>query len=138
MSASHTPRLAFERDRPYSLAGLNPAQAEEYDHVRRLINRLSYAVNEAARRYLDGHIASDQAAAWLETHGLTPAEHARRRVRSIDDYRSYVINYNLGHDVVRAHVEVNGGTADGRIGDGRCSRSSCSSLGCRARSTAID
>jgi hypothetical protein len=30
----------------------------------------------------------------------------------IDQYRSYVINYNLGRDMVRRWVESRGGTAD--------------------------
>jgi hypothetical protein len=41
-----------------------------------------------------------------------PADRARQRVRFFDQYRSYVINYNLGQDLVRAHVESRGGTAD--------------------------
>ena len=30
---------------------------------------------------------------------------AEQRVRFIDQYRSYVINYNLGKDLVRAYIE---------------------------------
>jgi hypothetical protein len=33
-------------------------------------------------------------------------------VRFFDAYRSYVINYNLGKDLVRRYVESRGGTAD--------------------------
>jgi hypothetical protein len=33
-------------------------------------------------------------------------------VRFFDRYRSYVINYNLGKDMVRAFIEARGGTAD--------------------------
>ena len=33
-------------------------------------------------------------------------------MRFIDQYRSYVINYNLGKDMVKAHVEKLGGTPD--------------------------
>ena len=33
-------------------------------------------------------------------------------MRFFDQYRSYVINYNLGQDLVRAYVESRGGTAD--------------------------
>ena len=40
------------------------------------------------------------------------AERAEQRVRFFDQYRSYVINYNLGKDLVRAYVERQGGTAD--------------------------
>ena len=33
-------------------------------------------------------------------------------MRFFDQYRSYVINYNLGKDLVRGWVESQGGTAD--------------------------
>ena len=33
-------------------------------------------------------------------------------MRFFDQYRSYVINYNLGKDLVRAYIERRGGTAD--------------------------
>ncbi|HSE63446.1 MAG TPA: hypothetical protein VLG15_07510, partial [Thermoanaerobaculia bacterium] len=41
-----------------------------------------------------------------------PADRAAQRVRFFDQYRSYVINYNLGKDLVRQYVESNGGTPD--------------------------
>jgi hypothetical protein len=97
-------RVRFERERLYPLAGLDPATAETYDRVRRLIDKLSYAGNEAARRYLEGTIDAAQAAAWLQQYALTPADRARQRVRFFDQYRSYVLNYNLGQDMVRAYV----------------------------------
>jgi hypothetical protein len=31
-------------------------------------------------------------------------------VRFIDQYRSYVINYNLGKDMVKRYIEAQGGT----------------------------
>jgi hypothetical protein len=34
---------------------------------------------------------------------------ARQRIRFFDTYRSYVINYNLGQDLVRAYVEREAG-----------------------------
>jgi hypothetical protein len=105
-------RLRFERDRLYPLAGLDPAGAERYDRVRRLAARLSYAGNEAARRYLEGAMSADEAAAWLQQYALMPAQRARQRVKFFDQYRSYVINYNLGQDMARAYVESRGGTPD--------------------------
>jgi hypothetical protein len=105
-------RLAFERDVLYPLAGLDPAKAADYDRARRVVARLSYAGNEAARRYLDGEIGAEQAVEWLRRYGLYPEERARQRIRFFDQYRSYVINYNLGEDLVRAYVEARGGTED--------------------------
>ena len=76
---------------------------------------LSYAGNEAARRYLDGEIDAAAAAQWLERYALYTPPRARQRVAFIDQYRSYVINYNLGKDMVARHIEANsGGTLDGR------------------------
>ena len=105
-------RLAFERDVLYPLAGLDPAGAERYSQVQALVDRLSYAGNEAARMYLNGAIDADSAAAWLRNYALMEPARAQQRVRFIDQYRSYVINYNYGKDLVRDYVETNGGTAD--------------------------
>jgi hypothetical protein len=44
------------------------------------------------------------------TDALSSIERARQRVRFFDTYRSYVINYNLGKDLVREWVERQGGT----------------------------
>jgi hypothetical protein len=45
-------------------------------------------------------------------YALMSPERAAQRVRFIDQYRSYVINYNLGQDLVRHYIEKHGGTAD--------------------------
>ena len=47
-------RLAFERDVLFPLAGLDGSQAAAYAKIRALVDRLSYAGNEAARKYLNG------------------------------------------------------------------------------------
>jgi len=89
----------------FPAAGLDPASARGYYEVQALVDKLAYAGNEAARRYLNGEIDATQAAAWLEKYALTPHDRAAQRVRFFDQYRSYVINYNLGKDMVRAFVE---------------------------------
>lgn len=105
-------RLAYERDVLFPLAGLDPARAGEYARVQSLVDRLGYAGNEAARAYLDGRISADSAAAWLTTYALMEPARARQRVRFFDTYRSYVINYNYGRDLVAEYVASRGGTAD--------------------------
>ena len=105
-------RVRFERERLYPLAGLDPARAEEYARVRRLVEKLTYAGNEAARRYLEGRVDAAGAAAWLEEFALMPRARAEQRVRFFDKYRSYVINYNLGQDMVRAYVESKAASAE--------------------------
>lgn len=98
-------RAAFERETLYPLAGLDPSRADAFARVQREVNALDTAVNEAARRYLEGRLDAAGAAAWLETYGLMSAERAQKRVKFIEQYRSYVLNYNLGQDLVRAYVE---------------------------------
>jgi hypothetical protein len=41
-----------------------------------------------------------------------PHDRAAQRVRFFDQYRSYVINYNYGKDLVRTFIESRGGTPD--------------------------
>ncbi|HUO85684.1 MAG TPA: hypothetical protein VM534_11275, partial [Thermoanaerobaculia bacterium] len=103
-------RLAFERDVLFPLAGLDPSAAARYARIRGLSEKLAYAGNEAARRYLDGAIGAEEAAEWLERYALMSPERARQRVRFFDTYRSYVINYNLGRDLVARWIEAQGGS----------------------------
>jgi hypothetical protein len=102
----------FERDVLYPLAGLDPSTATTYAAVQEEIEQLSYAGNEAARRYLNGEIDRAAAAIWLQTWALMPKERAEQRIKFFDQYRSYVINYNLGRDLVRAYLDRQGGSAD--------------------------
>ncbi len=99
-------RVDFERETLFPLAGLDPARAEQYYRVQGLVERLSYAGNEAARGYLDGDITAGEAIDWLTTYALMSSPMAERRLRFIDQYRSYVINYNLGLEMVRHYVEM--------------------------------
>jgi hypothetical protein len=104
-------RIKFERATLFPLAGLDPSRAGEYYQTQGLVDELSYAGNEAARRYLDGKIDAAAATAWLERYALMPHDRAAQRIRFFDQYRSYVINYNYGKDLVRKFIESRGGTA---------------------------
>ena len=103
-------RVAYEQSTLFPLAGLDGARAGEYYEVMALVDQLSYAGNEAARRYLDGKADAAATTAWLERYALMPLDRAAQRVRFFDQYRSYVINYNHGKDLVRTFIEKRGGT----------------------------
>ncbi|HXT71162.1 MAG TPA: hypothetical protein VN700_15470 [Vicinamibacterales bacterium] len=105
-------RTAFEREKLYPLAGIDPSTAQTYNAVQMQIAKLSYAGNEAARRYLNGEISREAAAAWLQKWAMSPKDRAEQRTRFFDEYRSYVINYNFGQDIVRSYVDRSGGTED--------------------------
>jgi hypothetical protein len=104
-------RITFEKNALFPAAGLDPSRAAEYYEVQTLVEKLAYAGNEAARRYINGQIDRDGAAAWLERYALMTRERAAQRVRFFDQYRSYVINYNLGKDLVRQYIESRPGVA---------------------------
>ena len=105
-------RTAFERDVLYPIAGLDPKTAATFAAVQHQVDALSYAGNEAARRYLNGEIDRAAAAAWLQQWGMMPRDRAEQRTKFFDQYRSYVINYNYGRDLARAYIEKRGGTID--------------------------
>jgi hypothetical protein len=108
-------RVAYEREHLFPIAGLDPSQAEKYYRVQALTAKTGYAGNEAARRYLNGEIDAKQAAEWLTKYALMAPARAQQRVKFIDQYRSYVINYNLGRDLVGDYVERrSGGNAQRR------------------------
>ena len=98
-------RVEMEARTLFPIAGLDPSRAHHYYRVYELVSRTGYAGNEAARRYLDGAIGADEAAEWLTNYALMAPARARQRVKFIEQYRSYVINYNLGKDLVRDYVE---------------------------------
>jgi hypothetical protein len=103
-------RLAFERDVLFPLAGLDSVEAEPWARVQEELKVLAFADNEAARGYLDGHLDRGAAEAFLVRYSLRTEAQAAQRLRFIDTYRSYVINYNLGEQLVRTWVERQGGT----------------------------
>ncbi|HEU5040051.1 MAG TPA: hypothetical protein VFT84_04470, partial [Gemmatimonadales bacterium] len=108
-------RVAFERDSLSPLAGLDTALAAPNAEVRQIVMALNYARNEVARRYLDGELAAPAARAAMQRYWLGTAEEAAKTLRFIDTYRSYVINYNLGRDLVAGWVGRTGGSSvDGR------------------------
>jgi hypothetical protein len=102
-------RVTFERDVLFPAAGLDATRAAEYYEVHELVEKLSYAGNEAARRYLDKQITREAAAEWLTKYALMSPDRALQRTRFMDEYRSYVINYNLGQDLVKEYLEARAG-----------------------------
>ncbi len=103
-------RVKFAKDVLFPLAGLDTSKAEEYFKILKLTDKLSYAGNEAAKNYLDGKWSRGKTLKWLEKYLLMTPERAAQRIRFINTYRSYVINYNLGKDIIKNYVTRHGGT----------------------------
>ncbi len=103
-------RMRFEKEVLFPAAGIDASRADEYYAVQDLMNQLEYAVNKAARRLINGKIDEKAAAEWLQKYAVMDPARAQKRVKFIQRYRSYVINYNLGEDMVRRYIEKKGGT----------------------------
>lgn len=82
-------------------AGLPLADADRYDQVMAQVYALRGAPIEVARRYLDGRLSRDEALQWLQRYALLSPARAEQRLAFIERYRSYIINYSYGQQLVR-------------------------------------
>ena len=98
-------KVIFEKEVLYPIAGIDTSLALLYDSIQQVRSNLNYAGNEAARAYLNGDISRQAAAGMLEKYLLYEPDRALQRTHFFDQYRSYVINYNLGQDLVAKYVE---------------------------------
>ena len=106
LAFSKNNRISFEQQTLFPLAELDSAQAGQYYNLLELMSELNYAGNEAARSYLNGEKTREEAVSWLIKYSLSSQESAEKRVDFFDTYRSYVINYNLGKDLVKNYIET--------------------------------
>jgi hypothetical protein len=98
-------QLAFETRTLYPIAGLAAAGAPQFLALQRAVQDLAGARFTIAADYLDGRISRPRAVELTRKYQLVSAARAEKSVSFIDQYRSYVINYGLGMDMVRAAVE---------------------------------
>lgn len=98
-------RLAFERDILYPIAGLDPNSAEAFWKMQQMTEALSGARLTIAKMYLDGAVTRPQALELTQKYLLLSPARAEQSVKFTDHYRSYVINYGWGKDLVRAYIE---------------------------------
>ena len=98
-------RLTFERDVLYPLAGLDPKTAEAYWQMQQMTEGLSGARLTIAKMYLDGEVTRAKALELTQKYLLLSPARAEQSVAFTDHYRSYVINYGWGKDLVRNYIE---------------------------------
>ena len=98
----------FEREVLFPMAGLDPSTAGAYAALREALRDLGGATLTINQQYLDGSIDRARAIELHQRYGVTSRARAERSVAFADQYRSYVINYSTGEDIVRAHVRRSG------------------------------
>lgn len=107
-------RLKFEMDVLYPLAGIDPALAPAFDAMRKATSQLDGALLRVSQMHLDGEITREQAITLMQKYRMAPRDVAEQSLKFDADYRSYVINYSVGEDLVRAYVDRHGGDPKAR------------------------
>jgi len=105
-------KMKFETEVLFPMAGLDTAEAAKFNRMLELESKLSHATNDIARRYLDGELTKDEAVPLIQKYYLQSYEKSEQRLRFMEKYRGYVINYNIGQDIVRKYVHSAGDTSD--------------------------
>lgn len=103
-------RMKFEKEVLFPLAGLDVTKVDLYYEVQELTHQLSYARTVAMRNYLDGKWSREKTGEWMEKYALSRS--SKSSFRFPETYRSYIINYNWGQDMVKDYIEGKGGTKD--------------------------
>lgn len=103
-------RLAFERDQLFRAADLDPADADRYVRVARLVDRLHGVQADIARRYLDGELDFPRASAALERDALMPSADAT--LKFLNQFRSYAVTYTAGRDALSRHLDAHSTAGD--------------------------
>lgn len=98
-------RLAFETRSLYPLAGLSTADASRFDRLLKAMKDLAGARMTIAQMFLDGKIDEAQAIALIQKYQLVSEARAKQSLSFTKQYRSYVINYGLGEEMVSDDVE---------------------------------
>lgn len=107
-------RLRFETSTLYPIAGLPSGEAARYLGLGEATEELAPARFTIAADYLEGRLGREQALDAIQKYQLTSRRRAEQSLSFIDQYRSYVINYGLGEQWVRAHVEAAGADPESR------------------------
>lgn len=80
--------------------------------VQECLHELSYAGNDIARLYLNKKISKEKTLEKMGKFLLMSRARAIQRLNFVETYRSYVVNYNYGQDLVKQYIERQGGTPD--------------------------
>ena len=100
-------KIRFAKEKLLPLAGLDTTFIGIYFKSLAIRGKLNYARNEAARGIVNQTMNDQQALDWLMNYCLYNKETALKSISFIKKYRSYVINYNYGQDLVRNYIELN-------------------------------
>jgi hypothetical protein len=104
-----TALVEYAREVLFPLASLDVTEIERYLNVIDVRNRLWHVEMDVARDYLDGNIDKNAAMQQLQVYlGMTDDD-ARGKISFYDTYRSYIVTYYIGSDLVREYINASAG-----------------------------
>ena len=120
LALSADERRRFKTEVLLPLAGIDPAALGETSNVppgvrgnvEVILEQLRGVREEVARQTIDGNFDRDTAMQWLSVFGLMGGPEATGYIDSLEDSRSYVINYGYSKQYVRWLIENQGAATD--------------------------
>ena len=106
-------KIQFAKNVLLPLAGLDTSGLSTYFKALEIRGKLQYVHTEVARRLINGKMTDKEAVRWTMEYGLFNESDAVRSLAFKKKYRSYVITYTFGQDLIRKYVESKG-VADDR------------------------
>lgn len=97
--------MIFERDVLAPMAGIDASEIADYYALREATKLLGPAYYTIAAAYLDGEASREETVDKLIRYQLRSQASAENSIEFLDTYRSYVINYDLGSQLVGDFVE---------------------------------
>lgn len=91
------------------LAKMDTIGLNLYFELLEIKSKLAFADIEIARRLLDGKIDEKEAIRWMTEYILMDQKTAERSLSFKKKYRTYVMNYTFGQELVRKYINKNGG-----------------------------
>jgi hypothetical protein len=96
------------------IAGFDAAEVRHYAALQEALEALGPARYTIAQQFLDGAVDEAEALRLTQKYALVSADRAAKALAFDRHYRSYVINYGLGQDMVRDAIEAGGADATAR------------------------
>jgi len=98
--------IEFVKDRLCPIAGVDTALVDSYYDMWKLKYRLYSVESYIARQYLSGEVDSAEARDALMEYAIYGDDEVDDRLGAYDSWRSYVVTYYVGKDLIRDHIEA--------------------------------
>ncbi|PWB68227.1 hypothetical protein C3F09_12045 [candidate division GN15 bacterium] len=104
--------LTFMKSTVCPIAGIDTTGVARYYDALQASKKLKYAEIQVARDVVDGKLSKEDALASEMRYGLVSQNVAEDMLAFFAAYRSYIITYSIGEDLVGDYIQTNGGTDD--------------------------